>query len=375
MIAGWIVRLAVRLLPTPMRERYREQWDADLRDATEAGVSRFDVATGALLFATSAERVAVSVPGSVEKRARLASALALSTAIVMITQYANIVRYGGLTGNSVHDFVFHFLAPGLLLLYVVVAPLAALVMLTTRGMATSVRWAVVLLVVASLAPVAQPLVDSQHESLTNIYLTEGMIAYVIAVVVGVVAVSMLARHFRWMDAAPAAAPRRPLPAIVGALALIAIGVLGVWSAQLWLVATRLDSLAFYDRLAASGYAYLPQFASDMARSEQASFAALVAWAVFVALLAALVLGAGLSRRARAGRSVIHSIAALCFAALAYAGVTSYLTLMSVGGIGSAYSPPEEVLVALAQWTLIAIVLFTVGGVRFARAKVAVTVAA
>ena len=375
MIAGWIVKLAVRLLPTPMRDRYREQWGADLRDAEGAGVSRFDVATGALAFAASAERVVVTVPGSVEQRARLASALALSTAIVMITQYANIVRFGGLTGNSVYDFVFQFLAPGLLLLYVVVAPLVALVMVTTRGMATSVRWAVVLLVIASLAPLAQSLIDNRATSINNVYLTVGTAAYLVAVALALVAVGLLARHFRWMDAAPGAAPRRPLAAIVGALALVVVGVLGEWNAQLWLVANRNESLAFQDRLAESGYTNMAQFAADIARSEQASCAALVAWAVFVALLVALVLGAGLSRRVRAGRSVIHSIAALCFAALAYAGVTSYLKLMSVGGIGAAYSPPEEVLIAIAQWTLIAIVLTTVGGVRFTRTRVTVPAAA
>jgi len=375
MIAGWIVTLAVRLLPTPMRDRYREQWGADLRDAEGAGVSRFDVATGALAFAASAERVVVTVPGSVERRARLASALALSAAIVMITQYANIVRFGGLTGNSVYDFVFQFLAPGLLLLYVVVAPLVALVMVTTRGMATSVRWAVVLLVIASLAPLAQSLIDNRATSINNIYLTVGTAAYLVAVALALVAVGLLARHFRWMDAAPGAAPRRPLAAIVGALALVAVGVLGVWNAQLWLAANRVESLAFQDRLAESGYTNMAQFASEIARSEQVSSVALVAWAVFVALLAALVLGAGFTRRSGMGRSAIQSIAALCFAVIAYAGVTSYLKLMSVGGIGAAYSPPEEVLTAIAQWTLIAIVLATVGGVRFTRTRVTVPAAA
>jgi len=375
MIAGWIVRLAVRLLPTPMRERYREQWGADLRDATEAGVSRFDVATGALVFATSAERVAVTVPGSVEKRARLASALALSTAIVMITQYANIVRYGGLTGNSVYDFVFQFVVPGFLVLYVVFAPLVALVMVTTRGMYASVRWAVVLLVVASLAPLAQVLIDARESTIYNLYQTTGTAAYLVAFVLALVAVGLLARHFRWMDAAPAAAPRRPLAAIVGALALIAVGVLGVWNVQSMRAAMRAAGLEFIDRVTSSDPAVGAEFAVMSQTADQSASVAVVAWSVSVALLAALVLGAGLSRRARAGRSVIHSIAAVCIAVIAYAGVTSYIKLISIGGVSAAYVFPEEVLVALAQWTLIAIVLFTVGGVRFTRSRVAVPAAA
>lgn len=45
------VRLAVRLLPATVRERYAEQWAADLRDAPEHGLSPGRIASGALRFA------------------------------------------------------------------------------------------------------------------------------------------------------------------------------------------------------------------------------------------------------------------------------------------------------------------------------------
>lgn len=46
------VRLALRMLPPgTLRERYAEQWAADLRDAPDAGISRRSIAAGALRFA------------------------------------------------------------------------------------------------------------------------------------------------------------------------------------------------------------------------------------------------------------------------------------------------------------------------------------
>lgn len=50
------VGLAVLTLPYLMRERYREQWLADLRDASEVGVSRLAILVGALTFSLTLAR-------------------------------------------------------------------------------------------------------------------------------------------------------------------------------------------------------------------------------------------------------------------------------------------------------------------------------
>lgn len=46
-----LVLMAAAALPAHRRERYREQWLADLRDCAECQVSPRDVAAGALRFA------------------------------------------------------------------------------------------------------------------------------------------------------------------------------------------------------------------------------------------------------------------------------------------------------------------------------------
>ena len=43
-----VIRAAARLLPASIRDRYREQWLADARDATEVGLSPASIAFAAL---------------------------------------------------------------------------------------------------------------------------------------------------------------------------------------------------------------------------------------------------------------------------------------------------------------------------------------
>ena len=54
-LSEWLVGIAAAMLPSESRSRYAEQWSADLRDADEVGVRRFQIVFGA--FRLAAETV------------------------------------------------------------------------------------------------------------------------------------------------------------------------------------------------------------------------------------------------------------------------------------------------------------------------------
>ena len=85
-----LLRVAVALLPASIRDRYREQWQADARDAAELGLSRSDIASGALIFALSVNRRAVDPVAPTElarRRVRSGLALTLSGLVVAFGMY------------------------------------------------------------------------------------------------------------------------------------------------------------------------------------------------------------------------------------------------------------------------------------------------
>ena len=58
-----LIGLAAALLPHYIRERYREQWLADLRDAKEAGIHPSEIVIGALVFGATINRAAPEISG------------------------------------------------------------------------------------------------------------------------------------------------------------------------------------------------------------------------------------------------------------------------------------------------------------------------
>jgi hypothetical protein len=374
-VSAFLVRLAVRLLPSSMRDRYREQWDADLRDAADVGIGGGEIALGALAFAITLDRSSIAVPvveGSVDRRARLASALALSSALVVLTQYASLVNFSSLTGNGLYDFVFQFLTPLLLIAYVAIAPVVALfIIVFTRGMYASVRWAVTLLVGASGASIAQSTIDSGAGSINNIYATTGMLAYVAAIALALAAVVLLARQFRWLDAPATPQRRHPLLAAIagaGAVLVWGGGAVGLVATNTLLSDIRRESVRFIDDVTNSSASAGSELAAHYVQSQQSSAVALSAWLTLAGVLGVLILAAGLTGRATRRRVIVSTLAALCVAGIAFAGITSFIRLMSIGGIGVNFSFGAELVLLTARWVLIAIVLFTVGGVRLTRGQ-------
>lgn len=97
-LAQAVVSLAAAALPATTRERYREQWFADLRDAHELGLSEGAVARGAVGFAL------IAVPREVlraEFRASFGLVSILATvAVVALPLLEMLLRHGFLTGTS-----------------------------------------------------------------------------------------------------------------------------------------------------------------------------------------------------------------------------------------------------------------------------------
>lgn len=83
------IRFAAATLPATVRERYREQWLADVRDAEEMGVSRAAIVAGALSFSLrlgrSAEMRGYTVSELMLRRLRWGMALVLCAPVVLVT--------------------------------------------------------------------------------------------------------------------------------------------------------------------------------------------------------------------------------------------------------------------------------------------------
>jgi hypothetical protein len=146
-----LVRLVAGTLPSGLRDRYREQWLADVRDGAAAGVSVSSIVLASLVFAATVDRAStptarrVPTAAVAARRSRHAVALAVGGVIVTATATTGATRGGSLSANGGADFV-RFFAIALLEGYSVLAPAAAVVLIVaTRGMRARVRLAVVLL--------------------------------------------------------------------------------------------------------------------------------------------------------------------------------------------------------------------------------------
>lgn len=97
-LAKALVSVAATALPAATRERYREQWLADLRDADELGISQGSIARGAVGFAL------VAVPREVlraEFRAAFGWVPLLAAAVIVALPLLEMLFHQGfLTGTS-----------------------------------------------------------------------------------------------------------------------------------------------------------------------------------------------------------------------------------------------------------------------------------
>jgi hypothetical protein len=361
-LASGVVRLSARLLPASLRDRHREEWLADLRDAEEAGIPSSEIAIGSLAFALSTPRPIERRrrEPDVHARSRLASALALSAAVVTVSQVGNAGSHEGLTGNLAYDITVN-LSTALLLLYLVVAPIAALgLVILTRRVPGKVRAAVGLLVTASVSAIPLGLINSVRESnwLPNVFLLEGAVVLALPVALITLACFLLARQ--WSQKAG----QKPNLAIVvtsavAPLALLGLGTLNVLTLRAQL---RAADVAFVSGLPEGA---LDESATLLAQGAQSTTAAIAVWAA-VALIACLC--TGIAAYVWPRHAIARLFAVLCVLLISHAGVLSFVWLNSFGGPGVHLTVSEVMLMLVGRWGIIAVVLIAVGGVRYRAAK-------
>lgn len=344
-----IIRAAARTLPAGIRDRYREQWLADARDATEAGLRPASIALAALAFAVTLDRPLASraVP-TAEQRARrsqLAVGLALSAALLALSVYPQ-VGFQGLTDLAVWDFTRFFFGM-LLIAYGVLAPIVALVLV--RGARR--RWAVALLALACTAPVVSSLTDNAlpWQWSANMYASPGTLAFVGAAVLIAVASVML-----WT---PALARSRRAPIVGGLVVWLVTGLGLVYANSIaWSEDVPLGVIAEDPAVWAQWNALLVQHDATVT-------AALWWWAIVGAVVGILVFV--FARRMSERGATALAVAAGAISLLGASGVFGLLEL----GISQSVLPVLlDPLRLVAQVLLVSVTLVSVGGVRLARVR-------
>lgn len=355
--ASLTTRFAAALLPPTMRERYREQWLADVADAREAGVHPAQIAVGALAFAATYDRPLRVRTVNVDRRARLASGLGLAAALVSVSGYATAAgTFGGLTEIGVFDYAV-FITTALLVVVATIAPIAAVVLVSvTRGMPSRVRVAVWLLAAATLAPIVQTVIDNALNWAGNAYLTLGNLAYPFAVALIVTAVVLLTREF---SPRPRGHTERAAAA-VGALAVLALAAIGIVAfGFLW--ATREPVSA---EMLASPYITAEWLAAE-AGAEQQVLTTWLGVGLGSIVLSMVIAASGWSRRLPAWTTKVLS-AGVAFTVLIVFGAffTFGELLLNLLGSGALVT----VLLIVGRWGIVLTVLFSLGGLRLARRR-------
>lgn len=333
-----VIRAAARTLPAAIRDRYREQWLADARDATEAGLHPASIALAAVSFAVTLDRPLPSrrVPTAQQRaqRSRLGVGLALSAALLALSQYPRI-GFSGLTSFAIWDFMDFFVSM-VLVAYAVLAPVAALVLV--RG--GRQRWAVILLAIATTAPVAAGLgLNPSDDSYLN-----GLPPFVIAAVLIAASCALLWRP----NGRSLRAPLISGLAVWGITASgLAYGAGIAWPAR---------TLPVYGLQTQEYYAEWLQLKLQFEALVDQTF---VTWAIAGSVFGVLVFAFG--RRMSSRRATALGIAAGTISLLGASGVFG---LLELGMSGTVAEPLLDPLRLIAQVVLVAVTLISVGGVRY-----------
>lgn len=220
-----LIHLAVMLLPASGRERYREQWLADLRDAPEAGVRPASIAWGAVAFALTTPHPWPSLPRLGEPARRVAFGLAFASAAVGLTHYPAVEFGWALSSAAV---AAKGMVDGLVLLFQIVAGVAAVVIVTgAQDAGGRERASVWLLALASAAPLVAASGAGNPDPYPDPYAAPANLAYVAAA--ALVVVALVLRRTR---AQGARADRRRVALVTAGLGAVAVVAYGL-AASIW----------------------------------------------------------------------------------------------------------------------------------------------
>ncbi|GAA1743353.1 hypothetical protein [Microcella frigidaquae] len=358
------VRLALRMLPPgELRERYAEQWAADLRDADDAGIPRRSIAVGALRFALLARAGSIGAdPLELDRqswrRARWAAAF-IGTAALGST--VGFIGIGGLAGvddvaTEAPALLPVVVAPALISLVSAVVGVALLVLAATRR--PRIRFGSVLVVLAlsvgvllvAVWPVQSAIVPSTEPLLYGL----GLLALVVGSVTAFIAWEVTPRPRETLALARAPRMTRPSSSTIvagGVVALLAAVGFGAVEGLVWGPLDQTDNALTIEELYA---ALLP--------SEVISAIIVVAvWAVGGVILAVILLAVQLWMRRR-GTPEPARLAVVAPMALLALGFVVLGQGFATFGIGMAIAdtlPPYTGSRSLA-WTVYAALGATVG---------------
>lgn len=350
-----IVRLAVAFLPESQRDRYREQWTADVRDAPELGLSARRVAWGALLaaLATNRQLPSLQLPAAGD-RSRFAVGLSAASAVLVLSSWGSVSN-SGLTSIGLLDYL-EVMMGGVLSTFAVVAPLLALVLISGRGIAARIRLRVGFLVAAS----ATPYLYLALSSVTNdtVYFepwaippTPAQFAYPVA---GLLVLFIGAGVLRG-GVLISSSTRSVAPAIGAGAILLGLGVLGlVGAVTAWMGRTPL----VYGLLDAPEN--LPALQNWLALKIHFETLVLLMFVlVGVASLIAAAVVTALAWRATKRRFALVTITALAGVLSTYAVLTDFI------GLAGEASPQgmTHLILPLAQLALVGTVFVGASGVR------------
>jgi hypothetical protein len=331
-VARRIVEVAARSLPASARDRYREQWLADLQDAAEVGVRPGQIARGAVAVAVAIQRPSPLPWFGAELRGRVARAIGLSAALVGLSQYAGLVGGYGLGDHTVPSASAAGMGTSLMMYAVIASVVALLMAFSTRSLSARTRTAVVFFAAASAAPIVQSSLNAEGNASWQPGLYASAIAYAVGAVLVIAGIALTSRRHR--DGAP-----RVRAALVAGIAVLLVGAAGLGNGIV--VWSQRPPLAFG---AGPRDASNPVYVQWLQLKEQfeALMAAIFAWSgVAIVVLAAAVVVFAIARRHTSREILGLGLGAVAVAVLAGGGLLGFLELAQSGIV-----PAGEAVVVL-----------------------------
>jgi hypothetical protein len=369
-VARAVVTASSRTLPRSIRDRYREQWLADLRDAAEVGMNRGQIAAAALAFAVTTSRPwperRLLEPTEVRWRSRLAQGLALGAALLGLSQYASIIPDRDFSGSppDYGSFApFFSLAAGMLFVFALVGTVFALLLIiTTRGAGPRARVAVVLFALVSCAPLGQLAIDSTQNGEFGEYLRPSALMYLLGAFLTAVAAGLLWRARRRRS--ESARSSLVFPIVGGVIVALSVGAGAVLAAVVWSYRRPLvwssGAIDGPARLSNPNYVEWLSLKNHVEGMISATF---VSWAIAGVVFGVLVAALPVVLHFRMRSGVLTTVGALCIAVVAEAGLLAYLEVAEYGTV----SPwAVQLVVILGRFSLVIVAVLGVTDSRLRR---------
>jgi hypothetical protein len=354
------VGVAVALLPKDARDRYREQWESDLRDAASLGIRESEIASGALALAARFPR---PLPTWIRATPpRVSFALALSTALIVLSQFASLIP----VSDGITTTISGSIASTPLIAWVVLIPVVAFIMiLAARRASARERAAVILLVGATYLPFLRPAIDSLAPWQWDGWLTFGTYAYLGSAILVVVALISVWREYSLLQPVAGAAHRTRTIVLSSIAALTVGGLVALCSLNESASWNSRRMAVWVDPLTTANRADYNQWLTGWAQGEDLTVHLLSIWLVVGMIVAAGIVLFGFSRRATLARIIILAAGVCSFALISFGGLIMFLQIESFTVVATV---PVDAVMFGGRLGLLVVTMAAVGGLGARRAS-------